>query len=618
MKDRTPFAYVVSIRGTEITLNLQDVYRGHYASHFGGVSAVTEVGSLFGVDDGPRLQVMRVRSLSFAEPREAHRAGVGTTSLSDLPLRHLEAAVVGAIEYKGNNLVFSPDSLLSPALGAAAFPLTQDELKSILEFSDSPKKRVSLGVDIRSGTDLLVDFEALLSRHVAVLGATGHGKSCLTAAILQQLLKLPSPRIIVLDINGEYERALKSHVKCQEMVQCTTLGGDSDTFQIPYVALGRHGLGRLLLPSEKTQRPALNFAIESLRSVNWFKQHGGAGLAHKDMQCAILFDDCRPNPHKDAQRAIDLLRSGNTPMAEQWPNMRALGCLVAESHSLQSGRNGPERNAFRYSNVAPLVNRIQRYCEDPQFTAVVDVECRPPTQTGKLDWQVESSHLVNNIFGGPNCPWKLHIVNLRHVAHDLLPVVLGSLLELLAFERFRLGQQESYPTLLVLEEAHHYLRQVTTSDDDGHLGHAYERLAKEGRKFGISLWMSTQRPSEVSQTVLAQCGTWAVFRLTAERDLRAVGFAGEWFDRQELDRIAGLPRQQAVIFGSSVSIPIRVIAPTANPTPKSNDPDFSAWTSQQRSPRMEVATTAQGPPPQATTEPDVSTLLHQPTRYRRE
>ena len=578
MTDRTPFAYVVSISGTKVTLNLQDVHRGHYASHVDGVSVVTEVGSLFGVDDGHRLQVMRVQSLSFAEPKEAHRAGVGTTSPATLPLRYLEAAVMGAIERVGGRLVFTADSLLSPALGAAAFPLTRDELESILKVSSSSEKQVVLGEDIRSGANLRVDFQDLLSRHVAVLGATGHGKSCLTAAIIQQLLKLPKPRIIVFDINGEYETALRSHVAPPSIMEYTTIGGGCRPYKIPYIALGRHGLSRLLLPSEKTQRPALNFAIENLQSVEWFEQQKGIGLACPDLRGAILFDDCRPNPSENAKKAIDRLRFGNVSPAKQWPNMRALSCLVAESHSLQRGRNNVlERNAFQYSNVAPLVNRIHRYCEDPQFTAVVDVDGRPPAEGSKLDWQNESSSLVKRIFGDLDSTWKLHIVNLRHVAHDLLPVVLGALLELLAFERFRLGQQKSYPTLLVLEEAHHYLRKLTGDDEDAHSAPAYERLAKEGRKFGISLWVSTQRPSELSPTVLAQCGTWAAFRLTAGRDLKAIKSAGEWFDRQELDRIAGLPRRQAVIFGSSVAMPIRVIAPEARPTPKSSDPDFSAW-----------------------------------------
>jgi hypothetical protein len=89
--------------------------------------------------------------------------------------------------------------------------------------------------------------------------------------------------------------------------------------------------------------------------------------------------------------------------------------------------------------------------------------------------------------------------------------------------------------------------------------------------------LSTQRPSELSTTVLAQCGTWAVFRLASEQDLRAVSSAGEWVDRQEISRIAGLPRQQALVFGSSVAMPTRVIAPRAEPTPRSADPDFSLW-----------------------------------------
>jgi hypothetical protein len=143
---------------------------------------------------------------------------------------------------------------------------------------------------------------------------------------------------------------------------------------------------------------------------------------------------------------------------------------------------------------------------------------------------------------------------------------------------FKRGQGATHPTLLVLEEAHHYLRQLNDNDETGKHSLAYERLAKEGRKFGISIWLSTQRPSELSSTVLSQCGTWVVFRLASEQDLRAVSVAAEWVDKQEVSRIAGLPRRQAVIFGSCVALPTRITSPTANPTPKSHDPDFKAWT----------------------------------------
>ena len=575
MNGREPFGYVVAISGTKVTLNLLDAYRGHFASHRGGISPVTEVGQLFGLDDGARTLVLRVRSLSFLEPREAHRAGVGSTSLREQPLRHLEAVVLGAISRTQDGLRFEPDSLLSPALGAAATALRPEESGAILRRSEHEGQTLSMGTDVRGGGELRVPASTLLPRHVAVLGSTGQGKSCLTAAAMQQLLRLPGTRIVVFDINGEYEQAIRPHTK-EEDLRISVLGGPNPSLTIPYVALGRHGLERLLLPSERTQRPALAFALESLRYVRWFPEADGAGLASDS--AASLFDDCRPDPDAQAGVAIQELRAGGRDLASEWPHMRALGCLAAESYCLQQGRyGGLERNAFHYGHVSPLVTRIRRYTEDPLFRSVVDVEGGPPTTSGGMSWPSEATHLVDQIFGSMGDTWKVHILNLRNIAHDLLPMLLGALLELLAFEMFRRGQGKTHPTLLVLEEAHHYLRQIATGDDGTHQMLAYERLAKEGRKFGVALWLGTQRPSEISPTVLAQCGTWAVFRLTAEQDLRAVAAAGEWFDRQELDRIAGLPRQQAVVFGDSVYLPVRVVAPVADPVPESEDPRFDAW-----------------------------------------
>ena len=165
----------------------------------------------------------------------------------------------------------------------------------------------------------------------------------------------------------------------------------------------------------------------------------------------------------------------------------------------------------------------------------------------------------------------MHIINLRHLSHDLTPFVLGSLLELYAYELFRRGQENKIPTLLVLEEAHHYLRPIGSGEEAGENSLAYERLAKEGRKFGLALWLSTQRPSEISPTVLSQCNNWVTFRLTSEKDLASIQSASEWADRREIRRIAGLPRQTAIVFGGSISMPTLIRAAEASPTPRSGD-----------------------------------------------
>ncbi len=252
MRGREAFGYVVGIDGPKIRLNLKEAHRGHIASHRDGVSTVTEISGLFGVDGGSKILVLRVRSLFFAEPKEAHAEGVASTTFQKEPLRHLEAVVAGTITRRNRQLRFIPDSLTSPTLGAEAYPLSDDELGCILRTAPESGPLISLGQETRGGGGLQVGLTDLLGRHVAVLGATGQGKSCFTAAVLQQILRLPQPRVVLFDINGEYAAALKPHVSSPEEIKYTTVGGSSG-FKIPYYALGRHGLSRLLLPSEKTQ-----------------------------------------------------------------------------------------------------------------------------------------------------------------------------------------------------------------------------------------------------------------------------------------------------------------------------------------------------------------------------
>ncbi|MBZ0223283.1 MAG: ATP-binding protein [Dokdonella sp.] len=578
MKSRSAIGYVVLIDGVDITLNMLDKHRGHLASHSQGVSIVAEVGSLLGIDVGGRLLVMKVLSLAFAEPREAHRFGAASNSSSAEPLRNLTGVVVGQLKREASKVRFIADSLSTPSLGSEVYPLTQAELSAVLGDAAELKARVHLGDDLRGGGRLVVGLENFISRHVAVLGSSGQGKSCLTAAVLQQVVQMPRSRIVVFDINGEYEDAFPSQQYAEGVVKITRLGGTSpDAFRLPYYALGRLGLQRLLMPSDKTQRPALAFALDHLHQVSWFQQARGIGLAND--QNATLFDDCRSAGAPGALQAMSALRDGTATPADVWPSMRALGPLIAESHCLVLKNNVAQRDAYLYGNVAPLLTRVWRLTEDAMFRDVVNVAGGAPTTTGALNWRREAKALVDLIFGGsaPE-PWRIHIVDLRRLSHDLTPFVLGALLELYAYELFRRGQANKVATMLVLEEAHHYLRSVGSGEDEANNALAYERLAKEGRKFGLALWLSTQRPSELSPTVLSQCNNWISFRLTSEKDLNAVQWASEWADRREVKRIAGLARQHALAFGGSIQMPTLIRAATAAPLPRSEDGRFDDWT----------------------------------------
>ncbi|WP_417803667.1 anti-phage-associated helicase HerA [Thalassospira lucentensis] len=573
-QSRLPIGYVVQVDGTQVTLNLSDKHRGSLASHTHGVSVVTEVGSLIAISAGINLLVLRVSSVSFAEPKEVHRFNRAQINASE-PLRHLQGAIVGRLARESGELRFVSDTLSTPTLGAEAYPLIPEELSSVLGKVADGSQAIHLGDDLRGGGALRIGLQDLVSRHVAVLGSSGQGKSCFTAAILQQIVALENARVVVFDINGEYEDAFDSDDFEDDWVKVTRLGGDDgNSIKIPYYALGRHGLQKLLMPSDKTQRPALNFALDSLNRVRWFPAHKGAGLINDDEPA--LFDDCRQGGADEALLRLNSLRDNLAPVVGEWPHMRALAALVAESHTISPGRFGPERNAFNFSNVQPLVTRINRYIEDEMFCDVVDVEGGPPRGPG-LHWSVESSALIQDIFGTRDEAWRVHIIDLKRVSQDLMPFVLGAVLEMFAYELFKRGQGNKIPTLLVLEEAHHYLRPAGGTEDATANSLAYERLAKEGRKFGLALWLSTQRPSEVSPTVLAQCNNWISFRLSSEKDLMTIQSASEWADRRDIKRIAGLPRQTAIAFGGSIQMPTLVRAPTANPLPKSEDANFDDW-----------------------------------------
>ncbi len=573
MKGRQCVGYVVAIDGPEVILNLVDLHRGHFAGHSGGVSVVTEVGSLLAINAGSYALVMRVLSLSFAEPREAHHWGPKANSGSE-PLRNVNGIIVGRLEGSGKAANFVPDGLSSPALGAEAFPLSETDSAAVLGANRTLHAPIYLGDDLRGGGRLMVGLEDLISRHVAVLGSSGQGKSCFTAAVLQQIIMFPGARVVIFDINGEYETAFAQSTLPLNAVKVTRLGGTGQNgMKLPYFALGRQGLHRLLLPSDRTQRPALNFAIEHLNRLRWFSGHG-AGIATDETP--TLFDDCRPIGADAAAIRLQSLRNASAPVVGTWPHMAAISALVAESYALAPRGAGWERNAFNYGNVAPLIARINRLIDDPMFREVIDVEGGAGA-TSPLNWGAESTSLVEKIFGGEQVDWRVHILDLRRVTHDLTPFVLGALLELYAFELFKRGQEAKRPTLLVLEEAHHYLRPVGTGDEIAANSLAYERLAKEGRKFGLALWLSTQRPSEVSPTVLSQCNNWISFRLTAEKDLAAIQSASEWADKRDVRRIAGLARQMAMAFGGSLRMPALIRAPIASPLPRSQDAQFDNW-----------------------------------------
>lgn len=574
MMARRPIGYVVEIDGPMLLVNLLEESRGHVAGHRDGLSTVEQPGDLVGVEAGAETIILRIISVAFAEPREVH---LGQQRLdkkfSQEPLRQLSGRVIGYLSRLDGKLHFHSQEWRLPVLGASVHPLSDAETVATIVCEGEPASQIKLGSDTRNRSiEVRVGINDTLGRHLAILGSTGQGKTHFVAAVLQQLAKMPKARIVIFDVSGEYEPAfapLGSKLKVTRL-------GHAGGLRIPYYALGRHGLVRLLIPSERAQMPALRFAIEHLKFV--VADETGAHIVGGTRN--TLFDDCHSGTATDAFRDLNAIRSGTARVATEWPHMRAISCLATEWYVLRQGRGAIERDTFHYGHIQALINRTRGLIEDTQFSSIVDVSGHAGV-VSPLDMTAESGRLVDDLFGKAAYSvqdWTVHIVDLSRLTQDLMPFVLGSLLEMFAAEIFRRGPGQTHPTLLALEEAHHYLRQVAGDSDGSQHALAYERLAKEGRKFGLSLMVSTQRPSEVSPTVLAQCGTWAVFRLSNDTDQRAVSAAAETAGVNVSRQLAGLGRGEAMVFGAALPIPLRVQVARPTPEPDSKDPPFvEAW-----------------------------------------
>lgn len=600
--------YVVALEGTKIRVNLLEGHKGQFASHRKGISSVSQPGDLIGFDAGTNLVIARVTEMAFVDPDKAHTLKVGTNNSQDTPLRQLIAYSIGYIHQKQDYQKFISESWKLPTLGAKAIPLSKDFLEIVYGVSGDEKQHtVELGKDARTGSiKIKAAINPLLSRHLAVLGSTGYGKSNFNALLTQRIReKYPNSRIVIFDINGEYSEAFKGYARVKETIlgfppppiKSPKENGDVDTLprivpvphQIPYQAFGYAGLIKLLRPSDKTQLPALRNALKSLHMVtpgnpNSMIWTGKKVPPNNEQIWFELVDDCRQDGQKDLSNWLRELRNNTIPSFTNWPPFHALANLVAEFGCQGTMPNGDsKRDAFSYGNVLPLVKIIHQLSNDVRFSNVVDLKGGQLINNPHTMWQDAVDKEVDYIFGKKNGEpqdWDIHIINLKDLADDHAPMVLGSLLEMYADVLFKRGQGNNYPTLLLLEEAHHYLRDPFA--EDSMQLKAYERLAKEGRKFNCSLLVSTQRPSELSTTVLAMCSNWITLRLTNERDINALRHAIENGSDHIISEISGLPRGDAIGFGSAFNIPIRFTIDEANPKPKSSDAAFAtAWSTRE-------------------------------------
>jgi DNA helicase HerA-like ATPase len=227
--------------------------------------------------------------------------------------------------------------------------------------------------------------------------------------------------------------------------------------------------------------------------------------------------------------------------------------------------------------VASLAIRIRGMLEDSRLRDVL----HPDDEVSLADW------LADYIGDDEAKNGQVVILDVSLVAADVLHLVVATIARLIleASQRYRKLNGTGLPTTLVLEEAHNFIRRPTTDGPSDPAADecrsVFERIAREGRKFGVGLVLSSQRPSEVSETVLAQCNTFLLHRIVNDRDRSLVG-------RLVPDQLTGLlgdlpslPSRQAILLGWAAPLPVLVEMRALPPDhqPQSSDPDiWAVWT----------------------------------------
>lgn len=438
-------------------------------------------------------------------------------------------------------------------------------------------------------TDFAVQVlgKEFLSKHVAIMGNSGSGKSCSTARILQEITSLPESQVVLFDLHGEYSAAFTDDDG--HLMPNVTYLGERDLI-VPYWLLKYEELETLFV-DPSNPRLVSNQVTFLKDAVHRLKMPAAQEL---DLVAAMTLDsplnfsleqlkvyadnmnDARYMLNTE-QYAFAKLSMRSLPPAEQEELLTARRCTFNRGNA-----EGEVPHAMYNGKLLGLIQRIETKLNDRRY----DFLLRPLQQAknseyfrdvftaesspGELTWAM--ADFVRTLLGRGNPRRNLTIVDLSGVPFDILDITVAVLTRLLFDYNFWSPPAQRHPTLLVFEEAHNYIPRVAV--DRTFARSVVEKVAKEGRKYGVTAMIISQRPSELSETVLAQCNNMIVLRLNNPDDQAYVRkVVSDQFGN--LVRMLPILRPgEAFVIGDAVLMPLRTLIDLPARLPRSGNMDF--------------------------------------------
>jgi DNA helicase HerA-like ATPase len=441
-----------------------------------------------------------------------------------------ECLLIGSIDDAGH---FTRGVAVYPNVGHRVELLTQDELRGI--FSEFYAYDFAFGGPAQAPDQrAYIHADRFFSRHVAILGTTGCGKSWTVASILQNInRRYPDTHVIVFDLHGEYSAAFPDDMFLIE----------TDKVELPYWLMNFSEFEDLSVDRAETtasnQLSVLRDAILRARQITDRKRGLGLGSAVTvDSPIYYEIDDL-----------MGFVRGYNIQMTP-----------TAEGRM----EKGPLYGIFDRFMI-----RFEGRLNDPRFRFMF-----APTHCTDNDSILGLLKEYLSIDTGK----KMAVVDLSGVPSDAIGVVVAMVSRMVFEFNIWNPDRQKFPVLMVYEEAHNYIpREVNGLSTAA--SRAVERIAKEGRKYGVGAFVISQRPKELSETVLSQCNSFIVMRVSNPDDQNYVRSLLPGSLTELMEMLPALPTGEAMVLGDSIPMPTRVVIDPPNPPPMSSDVEFARnWT----------------------------------------
>ncbi len=562
-RDPTLIGCIRHVMGATVIVELLKEVAGSTPLYQGHVYHIGQIGSLVTVPQGPLRLIGAVTMLGIAElvppPEPANVPQQGD--------RWLKVQLLGELDPLGK---FQRGVSTFPAIEDEVHFATSQELAAIYppeQIGFIPVGRLSTS---RSHI-MRLDLARLVTRHAAVVGSTGSGKSCTVARVIQEVLALGFLRanIVIIDPHGEYATTFWRHATVMSVT-----GRGKEALSIPYWALGLDDLIRAYLGTGTTVSPVVRHKVQELVLAQRKKYLGDAGWASPSPD-DITVDTPIPFDLREVWHKLDFENratvhgtktSGNYAIVDPGD---ARQLKPAKFQPYNPAGESPHKSPT-FGHFSPLPDRMFVRLKDPLFR-FLSRSYPDPSEPDPLPDCL--SHWLGRM-------QPVSVLDFSGVPSEAADVAIGTVLSLLfdvavACPPDR-GIGRARPIWIVLEEAHRFIGD-RIADTAGAARQAAERIAREGRKYGVGLMLVSQRPAELSETALSQCGTILSMRLTNPGDQSRVQSALPDTVATLAEALPALRTGEALITGEATALPTRVLIEEPNPVPAAHDPSIKSW-----------------------------------------